>query len=79
MGTQYRSAIFYAGDRDADRIAQSAAAYGAALADAGFRTITTEIGPLDRFFYAEDYHQQYLQKVPNGYCGLKGTGIKCSP
>ena len=78
MGTQYRSAVFYAEDRDADRVAQSAAAYGAALADAGFGAITTEIGPLDRFFYAEDYHQQYLHKVPNGYCGLKGTGISCS-
>ena len=78
MGTQYRSAVFYAEDRDADRVTQSAAAYGAALADAGFGAITTEIGPLDRFFYAEDYHQQYLHKVPNGYCGLKGTGISCS-
>ena len=78
MGTQYRSAIFYAEDRDAVRVAQSAAAYGAALADASFGAITTEIGPLDRFFYAEDYHQQYLHKVPNGYCGLKGTGISCS-
>ena len=78
MGTQYRSAVFYAEEKDADRVTQSAAAFGKALAEAGFGAITTEIGPLDRFFYAEDYHQQYLHKVPNGYCGLKGTGISCS-
>lgn len=78
MGTQYRSAIFYADAADADCVAQSAAAYGAALAGGGFGSITTEIGRLDQFFYAEDYHQQYLHKVPNGYCGLKGTGISCS-
>jgi peptide-methionine (S)-S-oxide reductase len=76
-GTQYRSAIFYAGEADADPVAQSAAAYGAVLAGAGFDGITTEIGTLGRFFYAEDYHQQYLHKVPHGYCGLKGTGITC--
>ena len=76
-GTQYRSAIFYADEADADPVAQSAAAYGAVLAGAGFDGITTEIGTLGRFFYAEDYHQQYLHKVPHGYCGLKGTGITC--
>ena len=76
-GTQYRSAIFYADEADADPVAQSAAAYGAVLAGAGFDGITTEIGTLGRFFYAEDYHQQYLHKAPHGYCGLKGTGITC--
>ncbi len=76
MGTQYRSAIFYADIKDVDQIDKSATAYGEALIDAGFAGITTEIGPLDQFFYAEDYHQQYLHKIPNGYCGLKGTGIK---
>ena len=76
-GTQYRSAILYADEADADPVAQSAAAYGAVLAGAGFDGITTEIGTLGRFFYAEDYHQQYLHKVPHGYCGLKGTGISC--
>ena len=76
-GTQYRSAIFYADKADADPVAQSAAAYGAMLAGAGIDGITTEIGTIGRFFYAEDYHQQYLHKVPHGYCGLKGTGITC--
>ena len=75
-GTQYRSAIFYADAEDADQIAQSAASYGKSLSKAGLAGITTEIGPLSRFYYAEDYHQQYLHKVPNGYCGLKGTGIR---
>ncbi len=78
MGTQYRSAIFYADVVDADYVAKSTAAYGAALASSGFGSITTEIGHLDQFFYAEDYHQQYLHKVPNGYCGLRGTGISCT-
>ena len=76
MGTQYRSAIFYTDAADADQITQSATAYGKALKNAGLASITTEIGPLSRFFYAEEYHQQYLYKVPNGYCGLKGTGIR---
>ena len=78
MGTQYRSAIFYADAADADCVAQSATVFGAALAGGGFGSITTEIGHLDQFFYAEGYHQQYLHKVPNGYCGLRGTGINCS-
>ena len=76
IGTQYRSAIFYPDSADAYQITQSAAAYGKALTIAGLASITTEIGPLSKFFYAEEYHQQYLFKVPNGYCGLKGTGIR---
>ncbi len=78
IGTQYRSAIFYEDVADADRITRSASAYEEALIESGFGRITTEIGLLDEFFYAEEYHQQYLHKVPNGYCGLKGTGIACS-
>ncbi|MEC7440186.1 MAG: peptide-methionine (S)-S-oxide reductase, partial [Pseudomonadota bacterium] len=52
--------------------------YGAALKAAGRDAITTEIGHVGPFYYAEDYHQQYLYKVPNGYCGLKGTGVACA-
>ena len=52
--------------------------YGAALAAAGMGPVTTETGMAGPFFYAEDYHQQYLHKVPNGYCGLKGTGVVCA-
>ena len=78
IGTQYRSAIFYADVADADCITRSASAYEEALIESGFGSITTEIDLLDEFFYAEEYHQQYLHKVPHGYCGLKGTGIVCS-
>jgi len=78
LGTQYRSAI-YAEDDDtlqtAHEIAQS---YGRALQQAGRGQLTTEIVPAGPFYYAEDYHQQYLYKVPNGYCGLKGTGVICA-
>lgn len=74
-GTQYRSAIFV---NDVDELAvveASAKIYQKALARAGFGDITTQIDIDNQFYYAEDYHQQYLHKVPNGYCGLKGTGI----
>ena len=78
MGTQYRSVIYFPDPAQDAEIRQSAAAYDAALRAAGRSEITTEIGPLDEFYYAEDYHQQYLHKVPNGYCGLKGTGVACA-
>ena len=74
-GSQYRSAIFV---DDADDLAvakASAASYQKSLAARGFGDITTEIAINDRFFFAEEYHQQYLHKVPNGYCGLQGTGV----
>jgi peptide-methionine (S)-S-oxide reductase len=74
-GSQYRSAIFV---DDADDLAvakSSAAIYQKALAARGFGDMTTEIAINDRFFFAEAYHQQYLHKVPNGYCGLQGTGV----
>jgi peptide-methionine (S)-S-oxide reductase len=76
-GTQYRSAVYHSDD--AQRAAAEAAArtYGDALRAARHGPITTEIAPLRRFYYAEDYHQQYLAKVPNGYCGLGGTGVSC--
>lgn len=78
VGTQYRSAIFGTSTTQVDLASQVAADYGAALAGRGLGEITTEIGPAGPFYYAEDYHQQYLHKVPNGYCGLKGTGVVCA-
>jgi peptide-methionine (S)-S-oxide reductase len=76
IGTQYRSAVYYADDQRADAEA-SRDAFQAALAAAGRGEITTELAPAGEFYYAEDYHQQYLNKVPNGYCGLGGTGVTC--
>ncbi len=78
FGTQYRSAIFTTSDAQLDLARRVVADYGAALAGRGLGEITTEIGPAGPFYYAEDYHQQYLHKVPNGYCGLKGTGVVCA-
>ena len=74
-GTQYRSAIFVMDDNDLAAVTASAEQYQKALAKAGFGQITTEIAVNDQFYHAEDYHQQYLHKVPNGYCGLQGTGV----
>ena len=78
FGTQYRSAIFTTSDEQLDLVHDMANDYGAALAARGMGEVTTEIGPAGQFYYAEDYHQQYLHKVPNGYCGLKGTGVACA-
>ncbi|WNK18918.1 peptide-methionine (S)-S-oxide reductase MsrA [Halomonas piscis] len=77
IGPHYRSLILTT--TEAQRIAaeQSAAAFQASLEKAGCGDITTEIRPLERFYYAESYHQQYLAKNPGGYCGLKGTGVSC--
>ena len=75
-GTQYRSAIYVMDDADLEIVRQSAAHYQKALAQAGFGQITTEIAKNRPFYFAEDYHQQYLHKVPNGYCGLRGTGVR---
>jgi len=77
VGTQYRSAIYTADDAQQSAARRSLAAYGGELANAGHGEITTEILPLDTFYYAEDYHQQYLAKNPGGYCGLGGTGVSC--
>lgn len=76
-GTQYRSAIYTLNDAQARAATASQAAYGKALAKAGYGAITTEIKPLDTFYYAEGYHQQYLSKNPDGYCGLGGTNVAC--
>ncbi|MCI1011220.1 peptide-methionine (S)-S-oxide reductase MsrA [Pseudomonas oryzihabitans] len=78
VGTQYRSALYYADDSQREAFEASQAAFQAQLAKAGYGEITTEIAPLPPFYYAEAYHQQYLAKNPNGYCGLAGTGV-CLP
>jgi peptide-methionine (S)-S-oxide reductase len=77
VGTQYRSAIFTYGEEQGRRAEASRDAYGRALAAAGHAAITTEIREAPEFYYAEDYHQQYLGKNPDGYCGLVGTGVAC--
>ena len=76
-GSQYRSAIYTYGDEQARAAAASRDAFQAALAAKGYGRITTEIKPAGEFYYAEDYHQQYLGKNPGGYCGLGGTGVSC--
>ena len=77
IGTQYRSAIYTLDDTQQAAARRSLAAYEAELRNAGYAAITTEIQPLDTFYYAEEYHQQYLAKNPGGYCGLGGTGVSC--
>jgi len=77
VGTQYRSAIYVCSEAQQRSAQNSLRAYQGELEKAGYGTITTEIGPLDRFYYAEDYHQQYLAKNTNGYCGIGGTGVSC--
>ncbi len=77
IGTQYRSAIYYADDEQRRAAEETRDAYEEALRRAGYGPITTEIAPAGPFYYAEGYHQQYLHKVPNGYCGLGGTGVSC--
>ena len=76
-GTQYRSAIFYFGDEQRRAAEASREAYQKVLTASGHGRITTEIRDAPEFFYAEDYHQQYLGKNPGGYCGLEGTGVSC--
>ena len=77
VGTQYRSAIYWHGDEQRRLAEASRDAYQEALRAAGHGKITTEIAPAPEFFYAEDYHQQYLAKNPRGYCGIGGTGVTC--
>ena len=78
VGTQYRSAIYTTTPEQAEIVRMSRDAYAAQLKARGFGPITTEIAPAGPFFYAEPYHQQYLAKNPNGYCGLQGTGVACA-
>jgi peptide-methionine (S)-S-oxide reductase len=77
VGTQYRSAIYYTNDAQRDAAELSRKRFQEKLADAGYGDITTEIAPAGDFWYAEDYHQQYLAKNPGGYCGIGGTGVAC--
>ena len=77
VGTQYRSAIYTHSEAQAEAARASRERYQERLAAAGHGQITTEIEAAGDFYYAEDYHQQYLAKVPNGYCGLGGTGVSC--
>jgi peptide-methionine (S)-S-oxide reductase len=77
VGTQYRSAIYTSSDSQREAAQASLARYQERLNEGGYGEITTEIEPEGDFYYAEDYHQQYLAKNPNGYCGLGGTGVSC--
>ncbi|MFA5900120.1 MAG: peptide-methionine (S)-S-oxide reductase MsrA [Hyphomicrobium sp.] len=77
VGTQYRSGIYYFNDAQREAAEASKTEYQKALTTSGLGRITTEILAAPEFFFAEDYHQQYLAKVPHGYCGLGGTGVSC--
>jgi len=77
IGTVYRSAVFFADDAQRAAIEGSRAMFQARLTAQGYGTITTEVGPAGPFYFAEEYHQQYLAKNPFGYCGLGGTGVSC--
>jgi peptide-methionine (S)-S-oxide reductase len=77
VGTQYRSALYWTSDTQRAATEASRDAYAARLAEAGYGPITTELAEAGEFYYAEPYHQQYLAKNPNGYCGIGGTGVAC--
>src|SRR5579875_390623 len=77
VGTQYRSAVYTTTEAQQEAAERSRDAYGRALGASGFGSVTTEIRPAGEFYYAEGYHQQYLAKNPDGYCGLGGTGVSC--
>lgn len=77
IGTTYRSVIYTFDEADRHQVEESRAAYDKALNAQGLGPVTTEIADAPFFYYAEDYHQQYLAKNPNGYCGLRGTGVAC--
>jgi len=77
VGTQYRSGIYYYSEAQRKTAEAAKDAYGRALAAQGLGPVTTEIIPAPKFYFAEDYHQQYLAKNPRGYCGLGGTGVSC--
>ena len=78
LGTQYRSAIYTFSPAQREAAERSRASYEKSLKQHGYRAITTEVEDAPPFYYAEDYHQQYLAKNPNGYCGIGGTGVRCS-
>jgi peptide-methionine (S)-S-oxide reductase len=78
IGTQYRSGIYVSDAQELQVAEQARAQYATALAKSGYGPITTEVMLAPEFYYAEDYHQQYLAKNPGGYCGIGGTGVACS-
>ena len=78
VGTQYRSAIYYTTDEQKSVAQEALSMYDAAVTERGFDPITSELAAAGPFYYAEEDHQQYLHKVPHGYCGLKGTGVSCA-
>jgi peptide-methionine (S)-S-oxide reductase len=77
VGTQYRSGIYFCSKEQESSASSVKSTYTEALIAKGLSVVTTEIIPLDKYYFAEDYHQQYLAKNPNGYCGLGGTGVQC--
>ncbi len=77
VGTQYRSGIYFCSKEQESSASSVRSTYTEALIAKGLSVVTTEIMPLDQYYFAEDYHQQYLAKNPNGYCGIGGTGIQC--
>ena len=77
VGTQYRSGIYFCSKEQESSASSVRSTYTEALIAKGLSVVTTEIMPLDKYYFAEDYHQQYLAKNPNGYCGLGGTGVQC--
>jgi len=77
VGTQYRSGIYFCSKEQESSASSVKSTYTEALIAKGLSVVTTEIIPLDQYYFAEDYHQQYLAKNPNGYCGLGGTGVQC--
>lgn len=77
LGTQYRSGIYFCSKEQESSASSVKSTYTEALIAKGLSVVTTEIMPLDQYYFAEDYHQQYLAKNPNGYCGLGGTGVQC--
>ena len=78
VGTQYRSTVYWATDDQAAAVKASRDMYQESISAAGFGEITTELAEAEPFYYAEEYHQQYLAKNPNGYCGIAGTGVSCA-
>jgi peptide-methionine (S)-S-oxide reductase len=78
FGTQYRSTIYTTNAEQAATAQTTCRNFQAGLTAAGYGTITTEIAPLDTFYVAEEYHQKYLAKNPDGYCGIRGTGVTCT-
>ena len=77
VGTQYRSGLYYYDDEQKELASRSREAFQAKLSASGYGEITTEVESVPEYYFAEDYHQQYLAKNPNGYCGLGGTGVSC--